>query len=179
MVLGRSAHFLAPPLDFLLSVSWMLFILFVFLQCSLKSMGWRFRPFPFALRAFRPFCACAIWTWMWHLAQLRNRKHRLNTLLLLLRVQLATTYALGWVAVILKGGAPFDYKMKMRISFEINKCSSCLCSKDIRFFYALKCTFLNGASVKILSISWRILWKFRPFRAGFCEIPVYFAKDSV
>ena len=152
MVLGRSAHFLAPPLDFLLSVSWMLFILFVFLQCSLKSMGWCFRPFPFAFRAFRPFCACAIWTWRWSLAQLRNRKHRLNTLLLLLRVQLATTYALGWVAVILKGCCPFDYKIKMRISFEINKCSSCLCSKDIRFFYALKCTFLNGDSVKFLPI---------------------------
>ena len=134
IVLGRPASFLAPPLDFLLRVSWMLFILFVFLQCSLKSMGWRFRPFPFAFRAFRPFCAFAIWTWMWHLAQLRNRKHRLNTLLLLLRVQLATTYALGWVAVILKGCTPFDYKIKMRISFEINKYSSCLCSEEIRFF---------------------------------------------
>lgn len=134
IVLGRPAPFVAPPLDFLLGVSWMLFILFVFLQCSLKSMEWGFRPFPFAFWAFRPFCACVIWTWMWHLAQLCNRKHRLNTLLLLLRVQLATTYALGWVAVILKGGTPFDYKIKMRISFEINKCSSCLCSKDIRFF---------------------------------------------
>lgn len=134
MVLGRPAPFLAPPLDFLLDVSWMLFILFVFLQCSLKSMGWRFRPFPFALRAFRPFCACAIWTWKRDLVQSHNRKCRLNTLLLLLRVQLATTYALGWVAVILKGCYPFDYKIKMRISFEINKCSSCLCSKDIRFF---------------------------------------------
>ena len=103
MVLGRPAPFLAPPLDFLLGVSWMLFILFVFLQCSLKSMGWGFRPFPFALRAFRPFCAFAIWTLRWDLVQLRNRKYRLNTLLLLLRVQLATTYALGWVAVILKG----------------------------------------------------------------------------
>ena len=171
MVLGHSAHFLAPPLDFLLSVSWMLFILFVFLQCSLKSMGWCFRPFPFAFRAFRPFCACAIWTWRWSLAQLRNRKHRLNTLLLLLRVQLATTYALGWVAVILKGCCPFDYKIKMRISFEINKCSSCLCSKDIRFFYALKCTFLNGDSVKFQSILRGILCK----SGSFCQMQLHFS----
>ena len=112
MVLGRPAPFLAPPLDFLLGVSWMLFILFVFLQCSLKSMGWGFRPFPFALRAFRPFCAFAIWTLRWDLVQLRNRKYRLNTLLLLLRVQLATTYALGWVAVILKGCSPFRLQNK-------------------------------------------------------------------
>lgn len=172
MVLWRPAPFLAPPLDFLLDVSWMLFILFVFLQCSLKSMGWRFRPFPFALRAFRPFCACVIWTWMLDLVQSHNRKHRLNTLLLLLRVQLATTYALGWVAVILKGCCPFDYKIKMRISFEINKCSSCLCSKDIRFFYALKCTFLNGDSVKFQSILRRILCK----SGSFCQMQLHFSE---
>lgn len=179
MVLGRPAPFLAPPLDFLLGVSWMLFILFVFLQCSLKSMGWGFRPFPFALRAFRPFCAFAIWTLRWDLVQLRNRKYRLNTLLLLLRVQLATTYALGWVAVILKGCAPFDYNTKMRISFEINKCSSCLCSEEIRFFFALKCTFLKGDSVKFLSILRRILWISHRFRDGLCEILVDFVADSV
>ena len=136
MVLGRPAPFLAPPLVFLLGVSWMLFILFVFLQCSLKSMGWGFCPFPFALRAFRPFCAFAIWTWKRDLVQLRNRKHRLNTLLLLLRVQLATTYALGWVAVILKGCCPFDYNTKIRISFEINKGFSCFFRRIFVFFFA-------------------------------------------
>ena len=112
MVLGRPAPFLAPPLVFLLGVSWMLFILFVFLQSSLKSMGWGFRPFPIALRAFRPFCAFVIWTWKRDLVQLRSRECRLNTFLLLLRVQLATTYALGWVAVILKGCTPFRLQYK-------------------------------------------------------------------
>ena len=130
----------APPpfLPLLLFFYWMFLGCYSFCLyfCSVPSKvwGWGFRPFPFALRAFRPFCAFAIWTWKRDLVQLRNRKCRLNTLLLLLRVQLATTYALGWVAVILKGCYPFDYKIKMRISFEINKCSSCLCSKDIRFF---------------------------------------------
>ena len=181
MVLGRPAPFLAPPLVFLLGVSWMLFILFVFLQCSLKSMGWGFRPFPFALRAFRPFCAFAIWTLRWDLVQLRNRKYRLNTLLLLLRVQLATTYALGWVAVILKGCAPFDYNTKMRISFEINKCSSCLCSKDIRFLCAKmhfpKWGFRENIvrfvadNVKFWSILRRILWK----SGSFCQMQLHFS----
>lgn len=179
MVLGRLAPFLELPLDFLLGVSWMLFILFVFLQCSLKSMGWCFRPFPFAFRAFRPFCAFAIWTWMWHLAQLRNRKHRLNTLLLLLRVQLATTYALGWVAVILKGCSPFRLQ---------NKDANFLWDKQVfflfmfegdSFFYALKCTFLNGDSVKFSPIERWILWKCRPFRDGLCEILVDFEADNV
>lgn len=53
MVLGRPAPFLAPPLVFLLGVSWMLFILFVFLQCSLKSMGGgAFAPSPLRLELF-------------------------------------------------------------------------------------------------------------------------------
>ena len=166
MVLGRPAPFVAPPIDFLLRVSWMLFILFVFLQCSLKSMEWGFRPFPFAFRAFRPSCACVIWTWMWDLAQLRNRKHRLNTLLLLLRVQLATTYALGWVAVILKGCTPFRLQNKDANFLWDKQVFFLFMFEGYSFFYALKCTFLNGDSVKFSSILRRILWNSSLFCDG-------------
>lgn len=47
------------------------------------------------------------------------------------------------------------------------------------FFFALKCTFLKGDSVKFLSILRRILWISYRFRDGLCEILVDFVTDSV
>ena len=116
---------------------------------------------------------------MWHLAQLRNRKHRLNTLLLLLRVQLATTYALGWVAVILKGCTPFRLQNKDANFLWDKQVFFLFMFEGYSFFCALKCTFLNGDSVKFLSVLRRILWNSSLFWGGLCEILTDFVADYV